>query len=61
MSCVCSCGFDYSAFVEKHQIPPGARIECPECQCSVEIPSADGGLGEPARVTPGALARWGGS
>jgi hypothetical protein len=47
MSCVCSCGFDYSAFVEKHQIPLGARVECPECQSSVEILSVDGGLGEP--------------
>lgn len=31
MKTVCTCGFDYGDFVAHHQIPGGAKLNCPGC------------------------------
>ena len=31
MKTVCTCGFEYGDFVARHQIPAGARFNCPRC------------------------------
>ena len=36
MKTICTCGFDYGDFVTHHQIPAGAKFNCPGCDIEMQ-------------------------
>jgi len=61
MKTVCICGFEYGDFVAHHQIPAGAKFNCPGCDTELltEVTPSASKPDAPRAVTDTALEHAG--